>query len=421
MWPRKTSRPLHWLLPGMRVKRYALAAALGMLMISIGVAQLALHTPLWRTITELSRWVVLFSLPNWVSGALWLFLGLLITLWGLRTMNRSLLAGLAQDPDRAAEQVYIHRRLSAGPRIVVMGGGTGLSHVLTGLKNYTANTTAVVTATDDGGSTGRLRRSFGIPAVGDLVDCLSALSDAEQLPELMRYRFSRGDDLSGHTFGNLFLVSLNELSGDFAEALRSANRILALRGSVFPSTPEPARLVTRFEDGREYEGETRLRQIHRRVEEVRLSPANTPVMPEVRTAILGAELLLLGPGSLYTSVIPSFLPTTEVLRRSHGQLVYLVNIMTEAGETGGMDAFAHTEAIIRHLGRKPDVVLVNQTPVPPEISARYAKEEQFPVALSRARFETAGLRLLEADLLEQGPLARHDPVKLAAALVGLTR
>ena len=425
MWTRNKRPSLpstRWLLPGMRVKRYAFVAFLGMLLMFLGVAQLSWHGPVLDWMLELARWAVLLHLPLWASGLLLFTLGFGVFVAGIRAMNRSMLSALT-DPDQVPEVVYVRRKLEAGPHIVALGGGTGLSRVLKGLKQHTTHLTAVVAVTDDGGSTGRLRRSFGVPAVGDLVDCLAALSDAEQLPTLMQYRFRRGGELAGHTFGNLFLVSLYELTGDFAEALRQANRALALRGAVYPSTPEPARLVAEFMDGSVETGETRIREVGRPLRRVGLEPAEVPAMPEVVAALHQARLIVLGPGSLYTSVIPSFL-TPEVRRAiqtAKGRLVYLVNIMTECGETDGMDAYAHYKAVAEHLGRRPDVVLVNTAPVPPPVLARYRAEGQEPVAFDPRPFEADGVRIIADDFLEAGPLAQHDPNKVVRALIGLAR
>ena len=222
----------------MRVKRYAALAGLGFLLAIAGAGVAFAGEPF----PELARTLRSLGLPPLWVGAGLVLLGVVLLILGVRAMNRSILSALT-DPDRVPDLVYRRRLLAAGPRIVALGGGTGLSRLLKGLKRITANTTAVVATTDDGGSTGRLRRSFGIPGVGDLVDCLAALSEAPRAPELMQYRFSRGGELVGHTFGNLFLVTLYELTGGFAEALRTANRLLALRGAVWPSTSDPAVLV----------------------------------------------------------------------------------------------------------------------------------------------------------------------------------
>jgi uncharacterized cofD-like protein len=410
---------LRWLLPGMRVKRYALLALLGMLCMFTGVVHLSWHTAFLPWFLQATRWTNYFSIPLWVSGGFWLLGGLVLFLLGLRWMNRSMLSAIT-DPGSVSKQVYIRRRLEAGPRMVALGGGTGLSRVLRGLKMETANITAVVAVTDDGGSTGRLRVSFGVPAVGDLVDCLAALSDAEGLPDLMEYRFQRGDELEGHTFGNLLLVSLSELNNDFAKAMRQANQVLRLRGAVWPATFEAARLWAERDDGTRVQGETALRDKPGRIRKVGLAPTGVEAMPEAVHALQKAEMIVLGPGSLYSSVIPSFLPKgiQVAIQQSPAKLVYIVNIMSERGETEGMDAYDHFHAIEQHLGRKPNVVLVNNARISEDLLKRYRAEGQTPVRFNPKRFEGLGVQIVADDFLEPG-FAQHDPVRLVKVLMSL--
>lgn len=410
---------LRWLLPGMRVKRYALLALLGLLGMFIGVVHISWQTSLLPWFLQTTRWAGYFSLPLWVSGGLWLLGGLMLFLLGLRWMNRSMLSAIT-DPDSVSMQVYIRRRLGAGTRMVALGGGTGLSRVLRGLKMETANATAVVAVTDDGGSTGRLRVSFGVPAVGDLVDCLAALSDAEGLPDLMKYRFQRGEELKGHTFGNLLLVSLSELNNDFAKAMRQANQVLRLRGAVWPATFEAAKLWADRDDGTRVLGETALGEQSGRIRKVGLAPGGVAAMPEAVSALQKAELIVLGPGSLYSSVIPSFLPKgiQVAIQRSRAKLVYIVNIMSERGETEGMDAYDHFQAIEQHLGRKPNVVLVNNARIPEGLLLRYRAEGQMPVRFDPRRFEGQAVQIVADDFLEPG-FAQHDPIHLVKALMAL--
>ncbi|APD09308.1 MULTISPECIES: gluconeogenesis factor YvcK family protein [Thermus] len=403
MWRRRLSPPsLRWLYPGMRVKRFALLALLGVLLFGLGLAELLPSLGLQGP---------------WPWGLLLggLFLGVL----GIWTMNRSMLSAFTE-PEEVPERVYVRRRLEQGPKVVAFGGGTGLSRILRGLKEHTARTTALVAVTDDGGSTGRLRLSYGLPAVGDLVDCLAALSDHPALPELLGYRFDRGE-LGGHTFGNLFLVTLFEVAGDFAEAVRKANAILNLRGQALPATPEAVRLRARFQDGAEVVGEVAIRERRGRIREVFLEPEPEEVMPEALEAIARAELLVLGPGSLYTSVIPSFLPKPlkKALLEAKAPLVYVVNLMTEPGETDGYTAYEHYKAVAYHLGRRPEVVLVHTAPIPEEVLRRYAAEGRYPVPFDPRPFAADGVRVLTGDFREEGPLAQHDPKKVVQALLSL--
>jgi uncharacterized cofD-like protein len=409
-----------WLLPGMRVKRYALIASLGILLLILGTLQLTLEAPIARRLIHDLSVIALAHLPPWLSGLIWMLFGLGLFIWGLRSMNRSMLSALT-DPDTVVAQVYLRRRLEAGPRIVALGGGTGLSRVLKGLREETANLTAIVAVTDDGGSTGRLRHSFGIPAVGDLVDCLAALSEAPGFPDLMSYRFQRGGELAGHTFGNLMLVSLYELHGNFAEALRQANQMLRLRGAVWPATAEPAHLWGLRSDGTRVEGETAMRQAPGYLRQVGLIEGQEAVMPEVLQAVAQAQLIVLGPGSLFSSVIPSFLPTAlrRALQRSPAQLCYIVNLMTEPGETEGLDAYGHYKAIVTHLGRRPEAIVVNTQSIPPAVLQRYAQAGQLPVPFDPRPFLADGVKVIQGEFLEEGTYAQHDPEKLVRALMRL--
>ncbi len=425
MWTRTIKRlllSLRWLRPGMRVKRFVLVAAAGMLLMFLGVAQLSWQGAFLDWVLDFVLFTRNLGLPLWLSGTLCFLFGLGVFMLGIRAMNRSILSAVT-DPDDLPERIWKKRRLEAGPRVVALGGGTGLSNLLAGLKTRTSNLTGVVAVTDDGGSTGRLRESFDVPAVGDLTDCLAALSEVERMPELMKYRFHRGEGLAGHTFGNLFLVSLFELTGDFAEAVRMADRVLALSGAVYPSTPHPARLVAELEGGERVEGESAIRRSPGRVRRVWLEPEDPPVMPEVLRALERARLVVLGPGSLFTSVIPSFLPPAlrAALERTPARLVYVTNVMTEPGETDGMDAYAHYKAVAEHLGRRPDAVLVHTAPLDAGALARYAEEGQHPVAYDPAPFAADGVRVVEGDFAYARAFVRHDPEKLARALLEYTR
>ncbi|WP_436410790.1 gluconeogenesis factor YvcK family protein [Thermus scotoductus] len=385
----------------MRVKRYAALAGLGVGLMAFGLARFLPPPP-----------------PEpWALGLV--LLGLTLLVGGVRSMNRSMLSAFTE-PEAVPERVYVRRRLEQGPKVVAFGGGTGLSRVLRGLKEHTANTTAIVAVTDDGGSTGRLRLAFGLPAVGDLVDCLAALSDHPALPKLLHHRFQEGE-FKGHTFGNLFLLTLNQEARNFAQAILEANAILQLRGQVFPAIPEAVRLKARFRDGSEVVGEVVIREKRGRIQEVFLEPEPQRVMEEALRAIRQADLLVLGPGSLYTSVIPSFLPKPllEAMAKAKAPLVYVVNLMTEPGETDGYTAYDHYKAIAYHLGRRPEVVLVHTAPIPEEVQGRYAAEGRFPVAFDPRPFAADGVRVITGDFREEGPLAQHDPEKVVRALVAL--
>ena len=417
----------HWLTPGMGVKRHVAWAVLGAMVSAVGftIAVLwllgegrrELAAPLERVLIG-DAWA---RHAGWAGGAV-AFAGTFVAIVAIGRLNRSLLSNWVQRPHEVAE--VLHRRLilARGPRIVALGGGTGLSLLLRGLREYTSQVTAVVAVSDDGGSTGRLRAAFGMPAPGDLNDCLAALAtDEAALGRLLQYRFERGDELLGHTFGNVLIATLNEVEGDFGEALRSLNRLLELQGAVWPATARPVTLRVTKADGTVVAGESAVRAVPGASERLELSPGDADAMPEAVAAIAHAELIVLGPGSLFTSTLPPLLVSgvTEALRTTSARIVYVANLMTEAGETDGFDLWRHLEILQMHLGRWPDVVLGNRTAIDEERLAAYAIEGAEPVPFDPARAEAAGMTTTAAPLLGYGRHAQHDPAALARALVAL--
>ncbi len=415
-----------WLAPGMGVKRYVVAAVAGAaaLMLGAGLGLLWLigggrdiADPLERILTS-RAWSVG---GGWVALAAMLS-GATLAVVALGRLNRSLLSNWLPRPHEAAEVLHHRLQLARGPRIVALGGGSGLSTLLRGLRSHSSNVTAVVAVSDDGGSSGRLRAAFGMPAPGDLADCLAALSDHEAaLGRLLQYRFRRGEELQGHTFGNLLITTLTEVEGDFGDALRAINAMLDLSGAVYPVTAEPVELVVTKADGTTVVGESRVRERLGAITEVTIRPEAPAALPEVIAAIAVAELIVLGPGSLFTSTIPPILvpDVAAALRRSTGQLVYVCNIMTEDGETNGLDAWAHVEVLSEVLGRRPDVVVVNSDLVDAERLAAYREERADLVTVDAERFSAEGIRVESWPLLGSGPVAQHDPGRLAAGLAGL--
>jgi uncharacterized cofD-like protein len=414
-----------WFVPGMGVKRYALLIAFGLTILLIGFFQFARIGP-WRAFfSEVigqigalipGRW------PLWMTGALLFAFGVMVVGAGIGGLNRSILRAIGAQPLETLDMIYARRALSRGQRIVAIGGGTGLSNLLSGLKRYSSNLTAIVAVTDDGGSTGRLRAALGMPAPGDLTDCYAALSDSPLLSSLLTHRFTRGEGLEGHTFGNLLLATLSEERGDFAEATLAVNAILQVRGQVIPATSAAAVLVAELEDGTRVIGESKLRDRPEgvRIERLRLEPAALPAMPQAIDAIRNAELVVIGPGSLYSSVIPPLLvpEVGAAIRATPAKIIYIVNIMTEAGETDGMSALDHVRALQAHLGRVPDIVLVNTAPISQEMLERYRAERAEPSRVEPAAFRAAGIRAHGAILTRSGG-GQHDPDELSAALVRL--
>ena len=417
----------HWLTPGMGVKRHVVWAVVGGLVAATGFAVAVLWTlgegrrelaaPIERMLVG-DAWA---RHAGWVGGAV-AVAGTILAILALGRLNRSLLSNWVQRPYEVAE--VLHRRLvlARGPRIVALGGGTGLSLLLRGLREYTSNLTAVVAVSDDGGSTGRLRAAFGMPAPGDLTDCLAALAtDEAALGRLLQYRFRRGEDLLGHTFGNVLIATLNEVEGDFGDALRSLNRLLELQGAVWPATPRPVTLRVAKADGTVVAGESAVRVVPGASARLELLPGDAEAMPEAVAAIANAELVVLGPGSLFTSTLPPMMVpgVSEALRATAARIVYVANLMTEAGETDGFDLWRHLETVHAHLGRWPDVVLGNRTSIDETRLAAYATEGAEPVPFDAARAEAAGIATIAAPLLGRGRHAQHEPAALARAIVAL--
>jgi uncharacterized cofD-like protein len=418
-----------WFVPGMGVKRYVLILGLALALLLVGFLQFARSgpfQPFFNRVTIFVTELPLFGQQLWVSGLLLLLLGLLLVAVAVIALNRSILRSLGRHPGEALEAIYVRRTLAQGPRIVALGGGTGLANLLSGLKHYTANLTAIVTVADDGGSSGRLRRDLDIPAVGDLVDCYAALSDDPALAELLTHRFDRGE-LKGHTFGNLMIATLAEQQ-DFAQASSAMNAMLAVRGRVIPATSENVTLLAELDDGSQVRGESALAASKgrtRRVRQMRLEPAAPAAVAEAVTAIENADFIIIGPGSLFTSLIPPLLvPAVALaLRQSRADLLYIANIMTEAGETDGLSVFDHAKALAEHLGRWPDVVLANNAPVAAAVERAYAAEGAAVAALEPARFAALTsnrrqprVKLWLAALTENGA-GQHSPALLAQAII----
>ncbi len=325
-------------------------------------------------------------------------------------------------------------RQRAGPiRIVAIGGGTGLSTLLRGLKNHLAprhqessrrpigDLAAVVTVTDDGGSSGRLRREYSVLPPGDIRNCMVALSEDEALlGRLFQYRFHSGRGLRGHSFGNLFLTALSHVTGDFTRAVRVSSEVLAIRGRIFPSTNQLVSLEAVLENGKVIAGETRISATRVRIRRVRLVPRKVKPVPEVLKAIAAADLILLGPGSLFTSIIPNLLVSgiAEALEKSTATRVYIANLMTQPGETLGYTLADHVRAIHQHTGRKIiDWVVINNQPLAPDVLRRYKSQEAGPVLVDQAELLRMGMRCLFDNLLEVHGVVRHNSNRLAALLV----
>lgn len=331
--------------------------------------------------------------------------------------------------------------LKAPLRIVSIGGGTGLSTLLSGLKKHAqgaqrsepeaglpaVDITAVVTVTDDGGSSGRLRREFDILPPGDIRNCMTALSEDEALlAKLFKHRFARGRGLKGHSFGNLFLTAMNQITGDFAHAVKLSSEILAIRGHIFPATSENVVLEATLADGSVVRGESNISKSRREIAELRLCPNVCEPLPETIEAIRKADLITLGPGSLYTSVIPNLLVSgiSEAIEQSPALKVYLVNLMWQPGETINFSASRHVEEIHKHAGRKlTDCAVLNTATIAPELKRRYARAKVRPVENDFDALAALGVKVVTADLVSDFAMSsrkvRHDPAALAEVVIDL--
>ena len=291
------------------------------------------------------------------------------------------------------------------------------------MRHPIADLAAVVTVMDDGGSSGRLRREYKILPPGDIRNCLVALSDDEALlSKLFRYRFAGGGVLRGHSLGNLLLTALTNITGDFAEAVRESGQVLAIRGRIYPSTLQNVTLEATMEDGRVIAGETRIPRAHGRIRELHLRPRRVRPLAEAMSAIQQANLILVGPGSLYTSVIPNLLVSgvARAIARSKATRVYISNLMTQPGETDGMSTAAHVRAIYRQTGYKLfDYVVINNGKISPRVAKRYRAEGAAPVATDARELARLGVRCVRGDLLDDRGVIRHDSVRLAKLLISM--
>lgn len=312
-------------------------------------------------------------------------------------------------------------------RIVSIGGGTGLSTILSGLKRYArtvqgeppdslyeADITAIVTVSDDGGSSGRLRRDLDILPPGDIRNCMVALSEDEALlSQLFQYRFHSGRGLKGHSFGNLFLAALDQVTGDFASAVRLSSEILAIRGKIFPATGSNVTLEARLADGRVIAGESKISKSRQSIDRIFLRPGRARPLKEALEAIANADIITLGPGSLYTSIIPNLLVSgiPQAIERSRALKLYFVNLMWQPGETINFSASQHVEAILKHASgrRVMDCVVLNTAPISAALKRKYAAQNVNPVENDFERLHSLGVKVMAADLVGESKLVRHDP------------
>jgi len=348
-----------------------------------------------------------------------IIIGIIVVITSVKRMIKSLLTVFMpqQKGKDLVNLVYKKRQLERNYSIVALGGGTGLSTLLHGLKEYTSNITAIVTVADDGGSSGRLREEFGMLPPGDIRNCLVALADAEPLMgRLFQFRFKEGGGLKDHNFGNLFITAMLKVTGDFQKAVKESSKVLAIRGSVIPSTLSKVVLEAEYTDGRRAIGESKIPHASASIKRLYIKPSEAKATRDAVEAIRKADIILLGPGSLYTSIMPNLL-ISDIYREvaaSKAIKIYICNVMTQSGETDGYKASDHMKAIIAHT--TPDIAthcIVNTGKVPEKMLDRYKQERAYPVSPDINIIEKMGYRVIAGNVINTADYVRHDSAKLA--------
>jgi uncharacterized cofD-like protein len=418
----KLKKILKWFYPGMLIKRWIVLLLIGTIFLGTGLGGLRGLDKPPQFVKDFERIFLAEAMKTRTAVMVIFFIGVLCIALGLQQLLKSIYSLFApQEKKDLVDVAYEKRYLRRGPRIVGIGGGHGLSSVLKGLKEYTSNLGAIVTMADSGGSSGRLRRDFAIPPPGDIRNCLVALADTEPLmEELFQYRFKGPSELKGHSFGNLFIAAMTEVTKNFASAVRASSKVLAIRGRVIPSTLNDVSLQARMKDGQIIKGEAKIAEERGQIEEILLFPPDIDSNPEALKAIKEAEIIVIGPGSLYTSLMPNLLikGMTEAIEASKAIKIYVCNVMTQAGETDNYSVSDHLEAIYRHTKHKfLDYVLVNTTPAPFTLARKYAQEHAFQVALEEKKIREMGLKITKANLMSTRDFLRHEPGKLARAIM----
>ena len=407
-----------WLVPGLQVKRWFALILFGAVLMTLGVLILFDIKPVFYTM-EFVRKIAMNLSTEWIAFA-FVMIGAGLFFKGWQKTNLSMLDG--SDNEALLENLYRRRKLNRGPRIVAVGGGTGLSMLLKGIKHITNNITAVVTVGDDGGSSGRLREEMGVLPPGDIRNCIAALADDEDLvTKLFQYRFKTGEGLEGHSFGNLFLTALCSITGDMVRAVKESSNVLSIRGRVLPSTLDDMKLVAEMEDGRIIHGESNIPEAHGKIKRLYTEPDDCRALPDVIEAIRNAELIILGPGSLYTSVTPNLLikEIANEISKSNAKKIYVCNIMTQPGETDNYSVSDHVKALMQHAESKDiiETVLVNDF-LPSNLAKKYQLSGSYPVKLDYENLKKLGVKVFSRKLIEDSKegLVRHSSHRVARAI-----
>lgn len=422
-------RFMKWLHPGLHIKRWLFLFGLGMMCSSFGI----IMTFNYQWLGSLEEWAfrLLYEVTGHYNytilaslGILVILLGLVVMAWATRRLIRTMIGVVMPgESENLSDLIFSNLQLSKGPKVVVIGGGTGLSVMLRGLKAKTYNLTAVVTVADDGGSTGRIRQDLDIIAPGDLRNCLVALADKEGLMEkLFAHRFGGSGNLTGHSFGNLFIAALIEVLGDVEEAMDATSKVLRVRGKVIPSSAEKLRLNAEMTDGRIVEGESQIPHAHGKIKRVFTTPEYPKAIQSAVDAIKEADAIVLGPGSLYTSIMPNLCvpDIVQAVRTSKAPKIYICNVMTQPGETDDYTVSDHIKAINRQAGGKViDFVIANNGDVDPAVLQHYVAHGSHPVMIDKKEVGQTGATLILSNLINKENSATHDTKKLANVLFDL--
>jgi uncharacterized cofD-like protein len=419
-WLKLDSSFVKWFYFGMHIKRWLLLLLIGVAIMGLGFGYFLREVYESYTFPSWAYYVTLQFLHRYVRGAIFVTLSAGLIVFSIWQLNRSLLSAFLQSKrdESLVNIIYNHRYLRRGPKIVAIGGGTGLSTLLRGLKEHTGNLTAVVTVADDGGSSGRLRRELGLPPPGDVRNCIAALADVEPLmTRLFQYRFNEGSGLEGHSFGNLFIAAMSSVTGNFEEAVRETSRVLAVRGQILPSTLANVTLSAVTEDDEAIHGESQITERGGRIKQVFIHPEHAQANPDAIRAILNADLIVVGPGSLFTSVLPNLLVDgiRRAIEMSTAVKVYVCNVATQHGETDAFSVGDHYQALAEHI-RAPlfQYVVANNNIARDGLPEAWRSE---PVRIDRTRVN--GASVVAADVISEENRYHHDPKKLAATLVRL--
>lgn len=420
-----------WLYPGMRVKRWLLLTPIGVFLVVIGVT-LMTNMRVVDYLDVAARFVAFKT--GWVLsdpkvylpisiGAI--IIGLTLIFISFRQVIDSITSVVSPgQKDRLADIIYQRRSLAQGHKIVVIGGGTGLSTMLRGLKQHTSNLVAIVTVADDGGSSGVLQRQLGLLPPGDIRNCIVALADEETLmTELLQHRFNdAGEGLSGHTLGNLLIAAMTDITGDFEEAIKETSKVLAIRGRVLPATLDRVTLRAELDDGSIVNGETNIANTAQKIRKISLVPNDVKPLKDALEAIRTADAIVIGPGSVYTSIVPNLLVqgTVDALAASNAVKIYVCNVMTQPGETDHFHASDHVKAVADHAGKKVfDYVLVNKAVPSIHLLEKYHKKGAELVSPDVDIIQEMGYKPITGNFISQTDVVRHDPEELAQAILRL--